>query len=69
MRKAAGKTLERVEKIKEKFDSTSRKKALLNAWWWYRVAHLKSLDIDFDWVSAQDRKRKEVSFYFPKDFF
>ena len=69
VRKAAGKTLERVEKIKEKFDSTSRKRALLNAWWWYRVAHLKSLNIDFDWVSAQDRKRKEVSFYFPKDFF
>ena len=65
VRKAAGKTLERVEKIKEKFDSGSRKRALLNAWWWYRVAHLKSFGIDFDWNAAQDRKRKEVTFYYP----
>ena len=70
VRKAAGKTLERVEKIKEKFDSGSRKRALLNAWWWYRVAHLRSLGVDFfDWTKAQDRKRKEVTFYYPKDFF
>ena len=65
VRKAAGKTLERVEKIREKFDSASRKRALLNAWWWYRVAHLRSLGIDFDWNEAQERKRKEVTFYYP----
>lgn len=49
---AAGKTLERVEKIKGKFDSGSRKRTLLNAWWWYRVAHL-SLGIDFDWNAVR----------------
>ena len=65
VRKAAGKTLERVEKIKGKFDSGSRKRALLNARWWYRVAHLKSFGIDFDWNAAQNRKRKEVTFYYP----
>lgn len=65
VRKAAGKTLERVEKIKGKFDSGSRKRALLNAWWWYRVAHLRSFGIDFDWNAAQNRKRKEVTFYYP----
>ena len=65
VRKAAGKTLERVEKIREKFDSASRKRALLNAWWWYRVAHLRSFGIYFDWNEAQDRKRKEVTFYYP----
>ena len=69
VRKAAGKTLERVEKIREKFDSASRKRALLNAWWWYRVAHLRSLGIDFDWNEAQERRRKEVTFYYRKDFF
>lgn len=65
VRKAAGKTLERVEKIREKFDSGSRKRALLNAWWWYRVAHLRSFGIDFDWNAAQNRKRMEVTFYYP----
>ena len=65
VRKAAGKTLERVEKIREKFGSGSRKRALLNAWWWYRVAHLRSFGIDFDWNAAQDRKRMEVTFYYP----
>ncbi|MBO4698582.1 hypothetical protein J5690_03095, partial [bacterium] len=66
VREAAAKTLERIEKIKGKFDSGSRKRALLNAWWWYRVAHLKSLGIDFDWVSAQNLKSKEVKINYPK---
>ena len=66
VRAAAEKTLERIEKIKGKFDSGSRKRALLNAWWWYRVAHLKSLEIDFDWVSAQNLKSKEVKINYPK---
>ena len=66
VREAAEKTLERIEKIKGKFDSGSRKRALLNAWWWYRVAHLKSLGIDFDWVSAQNLKSKEVKINYPK---
>ncbi|MBO4698361.1 hypothetical protein J5690_01960 [bacterium] len=65
VRKAAGKTLERVEKIKGRFDSASRKRALLNAWWWYRIAHLRSLGIDFDWNAAQNRKRLEATFYYP----
>ncbi len=67
VREAAAKTLERIEKIKGKFDSGSRKRALLNAWWWYRVAHLKSLGIDFDWVSAQNLKSKEVKINYPKN--
>ena len=67
VRKAAAKTLERIEKIKGKFDSGSRKRALLNAWWWYRVAHLKSLGIDFDWVAAQNLKSKEVKINYPKN--
>lgn len=67
VREAAEKTLERIGKIKEKFDSGSRKRALLNAWWWYRVAHLKSLEIDFDWVSAQNLKIKEVKINYPKN--
>ncbi|MBQ3368159.1 hypothetical protein IJG44_04560 [bacterium] len=66
VREAAAKTLERIEKIKGKFDSGSRKRALLNAWWWYRVAHLKSLGINFDWVSAQNLKSKEVKINYPK---
>ena len=66
VREAAEKTLERIGKIKGKFDSGSRKRALLNAWWWYRVAHLKSLGIDFDWVSAQNLKSKEVKINYPK---
>ena len=66
IRRAAEKTLERIGKIKGKFDSGSRKRALLNAWWWYRVAHLKSLGIDFDWVSAQNLKSKEVKINYPK---
>ena len=66
VREAAEKTLERIEKIKGKFDSGSRKRALLNAWWWYRVAHLKSLGIDFDWVAAQNLKIKEVKINYPK---
>ena len=68
VREAAEKTLERIEKIKEKFDSGSRKRALLNAWWWYRVAHLKSLGIDFDWVAAQNLKSKEVKINYPKNY-
>ena len=64
---AAAKTLERIGKIKGKFDSGSRKRALLNAWWWYRVAHLKSLGIDFDWVAAQNLKSKEVKTNYPKN--
>jgi len=68
VREAAEKTLERIEKIKGKFDSGSRKRALLNAWWWYRVAHLKSLGIDFDWVSAQNLKSKEVKINYPKNY-
>ncbi len=68
VREAAAKTLERIEKIKGKFDSGSRKRALLNAWWWYRVAHLKSLGIDFDWVSAQNLKSKEVKINYPKNY-
>ena len=67
VREAAAKTLERIGKIKGKFDSGSRKRALLNAWWWYRVAHLKSLGIDFDWVSAQNLKSKEVKINYPKN--
>ena len=67
VREAAAKTLERIEKIKGKFDSGSRKRALLNAWWWYRVAHLKSLGIDFDWVSAQNLKSREVKINYPKN--
>ena len=67
VREAAEKTLERIEKIKGKFDSGSRKRALLNAWWWYRVAHLKSLGIDFDWVAAQNLKIKEVKINYPKN--
>lgn len=67
VREAAEKTLERIGKIKGKFDSGSRKRALLNAWWWYRVAHLKSLGIDFDWVSAQNLKIKEVKINYPKN--
>ena len=67
VREAAAKTLERIGKIKGKFDSGSRKRALLNAWWWYRVAHLKSLGIDFDWVSAQNLKIKEVKINYPKN--
>jgi hypothetical protein len=67
VREAAEKTLERIEKIKGKFDSGSRKRALLNAWWWYRVAHLKSLGIDFDWVAAQNLKIKEVKVNYQKD--
>lgn len=67
VREAAAKTLERIEKINGKFDSGSRKRALLNAWWWYRVAHLKSLGIDFDWVSAQNLKSKEVKINYPKN--
>jgi len=67
VRKAAEKTLERIGKIKRKFDSGSRKRALLNAWWWYRVAHLKSLGIDFDWVAAQNLKSKEVKINYPKN--
>ena len=66
IRRAAAKTLERIGKIKGKFDSGSRKRALLNAWWWYRVAHLKSLGIDFDWVSAQNLKSREVKINYPK---
>lgn len=66
VREAAEKTLERIGKINGKFGSGSRKRALLNAWWWYRVAHLKSLDIDFDWVSAQNLKSKEVKINYPK---
>ena len=66
VREAAEKTLERNEKINGKFDSGSRKRALLNAWWWYRVAHLKSLGIDFDWVAAQNLKIKEVKINYPK---
>lgn len=68
VKEAAEKTLERIEKIKEKFDSGSRKRALLNAWWWYRVAHLKSLGIDFDWVAAQNLKSKEVKINYPKNY-
>ena len=68
VREAAEKTLERIGKIKGKFDSGSRKRALLNAWWWYRVAHLKSLGIDFDWVSAQNLKSKEVKINYPKNY-
>ena len=68
VREAAAKTLERIEKIKGKFDSGSRKRALLNAWWWYRVAHLKSLGIDFDWVAAQNLKIKEVKINYPKNY-
>ena len=68
VREAAAKTLERIEKIKGKFDSGSRKRALLNAWWWYRVAHLKSLGIDFDWVAAQNLKSREVKINYPKDY-
>ena len=67
VREAAEKTLERIGKIKGKFDSGSRKRALLNAWWWYRVAHLKSLEIDFDWVAAQNLKIKEVKINYPKN--
>ena len=67
VREAAEKTLERIGKINGKFDSGSRKRALLNAWWWYRVAHLKSLGIDFDWVSAQNLKSKEVKINYPKN--
>ena len=67
VQEAAKKTLERIGKIKGKFDSGSRKRALLNAWWWYRVAHLKSLGIDFDWVAAQNLKSKEVKINYPKD--
>ena len=67
VREAAEKTLERIGKIKGKFDSGSRKRALLNAWWWYRVAHLKSLGIDFDWVAAQNLKIKEVKINYPKN--
>ena len=68
VREAAAKTLERIGKIKGKFDSGSRKRALLNAWWWYRVAHLKSLGIDFDWVAAQNLKSKEVKVNYPKKY-
>jgi hypothetical protein len=68
VREAAAKTLERIGKIKGKFDSGSRKRALLNAWWWYRVAHLKSLGIDFDWVAAQNLKSKEVKVNYPKNY-
>jgi len=68
VKEAAEKTLERIEKIKGKFDSGSRKRALLNAWWWYRVAHLKSLGIDFDWVAAQNLKSKEVKINYPKNY-
>ena len=67
VREAAEKTLERIGKIKAGSDSGSRKRALLNAWWWYRVAHLKSLGIDFDWVSAQNLKIKEVKMNYPKN--
>ena len=67
VRESAEKTLERIEKIKGKFDAGSRKRALLNAWWWYRVAHLKSLGIDFDWVAAQNLKSKEVKINYQKD--
>ena len=68
VREAAEKTLERIEKITGKFDSGSRKRALLNAWWWYRVAHLKSLGIDFDWVAAQNLKIKEVKINYQKNY-
>ena len=68
VQEAAAKTLERIGKIKGKFDSGSRKRALLNAWWWYRVAHLKSLGVDFDWVAAQNLKSKEVKINYPKNY-
>ena len=68
VQEAAAKTLERIGKINGKFDSGSRKRALLNAWWWYRVAHLKSLGIDFDWVAAQNLKIKEVKINYPKNY-
>ena len=50
-------------------NSDDRKKALLNAWWNCRVAHLKSLGIDFDMAAAENLKKKEITFFYPKNFF
>jgi len=68
VREAAEDTLKSIEKIKGKFDSGSRKRALLNAWWCYRIAHLISLGLNVDGNDAEELKSIEVTVNYPKNF-
>lgn len=68
VREAAAETLNSIEKIKGKFDSSSRKRALLNAWWWHRIAHFISLGVNFDYDDAWEIKLREVKTNYSKYF-
>lgn len=68
VREAAAETFNSIGKIKGKFDSSSRKRALLNAWWWYRVSHFISLGLNFDYDDAWEIKLREVKTNYPQYF-
>ena len=68
VRDAAAETINGIGKIKGKFDSSSRKRALLNAWWWYRVTHFISLGVTFDYDDAWEIKLREVKTNYPEYF-
>ena len=68
VREAAEDTFKSIEKIKGKFDSGSRKSALLNAWRCYRIAHLISLGADVSDDDLIDLESTELTINYPKYF-
>ncbi len=68
VREAAEETFKSIEKINGKFNSGSRKSALLNAWRCYRIAHLISLSVDVSDDDLSDLESTELTTNYPKYF-
>ena len=68
VREAAEDTFKSIEKINGKFNSGSRKSALLNAWRCYRIAHLISLNVEVSDDDLSDLESTELTTNYPKYF-